>query len=104
VGLGIQFQATPTITLRIGGNHGNSPIDKSNVFSTVPVPAVFENRITAGFGQKVTDSLTLNLGYYHVFKNRVSGPFLTPAGPAPGTKVTTEMTMDALVATFSFSL
>lgn len=104
VGLGLQFQATDTITLRVGGNHGNSPIDKSNVFSTVPVPAVFENRITAGFGQKVTDSLTLNLGYYHVFKNRVSGPFLTPAGPAPGTRVTTEMEMDAVVATFSFSL
>jgi hypothetical protein len=29
---------------------------------------------------------------------------MTPAGPAPGTKVTTEMEMDALVATFSFSL
>jgi len=104
VGLGIQFEATPTITLRIGGNHGDSPIDSSNVFSSVPVPAVFENRVTAGFGQKVTESLTLNLGYYHVFKNRVSGPFLSPAGPVPGTRVTTEMAMDALVATFSFSL
>lgn len=105
VGLGIQFQASPTITLRVGGNHCDSPIDSSNVFSTVPVPAVFENRVTAGFGQKVTDSLTLNLGYYHVFKNRVSGPFLSPViGPVPGTKVTTEMAMDAVVATFSFSL
>jgi long-chain fatty acid transport protein len=104
VALGLQFQATPTITVRLGGNHCDSPIDSSNVFSAVPVPAVFENRITAGFGQKVTENLTLNLGYYHVFKNRVSGPFMTPAGPAPGTKVTTEMEMDALVATFSFSL
>jgi long-chain fatty acid transport protein len=104
VGLGIQFQATPTITVRLGGNHCDSPIDSSNVFGAVPVPAVFQNRITAGFGQQVTSSLTLNLGYYHVFKNRVSGPFQTPAGPAPGTRVTTEMEMDALVATFSFSL
>jgi long-chain fatty acid transport protein len=104
VGLGVQFKATPTITVRVGGNHCDSPIDSSNVFGSVPVPAVFENRITAGFGQQVTDNLTLNLGYYHVFKNRVSGPFQTPAGPAPGTRVTTEMEMDALVATFSFSL
>ena len=104
VGLGVQFQATPTITLRVGANHGDPPIDSSNVFGAVPVPAVFQDRITAGFGQKVTSNLTLNLGYYHVFKNRVSGPFLSPAGPVPGTRVTTEMTMDALVATFSFSL
>src|SRR5436309_4798188 len=105
VALGLQFEATPTIILRVGGNHGNSPIDSSNVFQSVPVPAVFENRITAGFGQKVTDSLTLNLGYYHVFKNRVSGPFVSPViGPVPGTRVTTEMAMDAVVATFSFNL
>ena len=103
-GLGIQFQATSTITVRVGANHCDSPIDSSNVFQSVPVPAVFEDRITAGFGQKVTPNLTLDLGYYHVFKNRVSGPFMSPAGPVPGTRVTTEMAMDAVVATFSFSL
>ena len=43
-------------TLRLGGNHGDSPIESDRVFFTVPVPAVFEDRITAGFGMRVTPS------------------------------------------------
>ena len=92
------------MTLRLGGNHGDSPIESDRVFFTVPVPAVFEDHITAGFGMRVTPSLVANLGYYHVFKNRVSGPIFTPGGPIPGSRITTEMEMDSLVATFSFDL
>ena len=102
--LGIQYEATPSLTLRLGGNHGDSAIESDRVFFTVPVPAVFEDHITAGFGMKVTPSLTANLGYYHVFENRVDGPLYSPAGPIPGSRITTEMTMDSLVATFSFGL
>lgn len=103
--LGIQFQATPSVTLRLGGNHGDSAIESDRVFFTIPVPAVFEDHITAGFGMKVTPSLVANLGYYHVFKNRVDGPIFSPViGPIPGSRVTTEMEMDAIVATFSFDL
>lgn len=103
--LGLQFQATPGVTLRLGGNHGDSAIESDRVFFTVPVPAVFEDHITAGFGMKVTPSLTANLGYYHVFENRVDGPIYSPAtGPIPGSRVTTEMAMDSIVATFSFDL
>lgn len=105
IALGIQYRATDKVTLRLGGNHGDSAIESDRVFFTVPVPAVFEDHITAGFGMKVTPSLTANLGYYHVFENRVSGPIYSPAtGPIPGSRVTTEMAMDALVATFSFDL
>jgi long-chain fatty acid transport protein len=103
--LGLQFQATPSVTVRLGGNHGDSPIESDRVFFTVPVPAVFEDHITAGLGIRVTPSLVANLGYYHVFENRVSGPIYSPAtGPIPGSRVTTEMAMDSLVATFSFDL
>jgi len=105
ISLGIQYEATPNLTLRLGGNHGDSAIESDRVFFTVPVPAVFEDHITAGFGMRVTPSLVANLGYYHVFENRVSGPIYSPAtGPIPGSRITTEMTMDSLVATFSFSL
>jgi len=103
--LGLQYQATPGVTLRLGGNHGDSAIESDRVFFTMPVPAVFEDHISAGFGMKVTPSLTANLGYYHVFENRVDGPIYSPAtGPIPGSRITTEMTMDSLVATFSFDL
>ncbi len=103
--LGIQYQATPKVTVRLGGNHGDSAIESDRVFFTVPVPAVFEDHITAGLGVRVYQNLVANLGYYHVMKNRVSGPIFSPViGPIPGSRVTTEMEMDSIVATFSFDL
>ena len=103
--LGLQYQVNPNFTVRLGGNHNQSAIESDRVFFTVPVPAVFEDHITAGFGMRVTPSLVANLGYYHVMKNRVSGPIFSPAtGPIPGSRITTEMEMDSIVATFSFDL
>lgn len=105
IALGLQFRASDKLTLRLGGNHSDSPIESDRVFFTVPVPAVFEDRVTAGLGFRVYENLQANLAYYHVFENRVSGPIFSPAtGPIPGSRVTTEMAMDSLVATFSFDL
>jgi hypothetical protein len=53
---------------------------------------------------RATEHLTLDAAYYHVFENRITGPFLGPTGPVPGTSVTTEMAMDSIVLTFSFNL
>jgi long-chain fatty acid transport protein len=101
---GVQWRATDRFTLRGGYNRGQNPIPEERTFLTVPVPAIFEDRVCGGFGLRVNDSLELNAAYYHVFENRITGPFLGPAGPVPGTSVTTEMAMDSVVLTFSFTL
>ncbi len=102
--IGVQFRATDKLTLRAGYNVADNAIPESQTFVTVPVPAIFEDRVTAGFGTRVNEHLELNAAYYHVFENRITGPFLGPTGPVPGTSVTTEMTMDSIVLTFSFNL
>jgi long-chain fatty acid transport protein len=104
VALGVQFRATDRLTLRAGYNVSDNPIPEERTFFTVATPAIFEDRVTAGLGIQATESLQLNLGYYHVFENRISGPFVSPVGPVPNTEVTTEMEMDAVLATFSFHL
>jgi len=101
---GVQWRATDKVTLRGGYNRGENPIPDELTFINVAVPAIFEDRVTAGFGMRVNESLELNAAYYHVFENRITGPFLGPTGPVPGTSVTTEMTMDSIVLTFSFNL
>ena len=101
---GVQWRATDTITLRAGYNVAENAIPEERTFVTVPVPAIFEDRVTAGFGTRVNEILTLDAAYYHVFENRITGPFLGPTGPVPGTSVTTEMAMDSIVLTFTFNL
>lgn len=104
-GLGVQFQATPKFSLRAGYNETEGAIPDEAAFFNVASPAVFGTHITAGLGVGVTESLTLNLGYYRALSEEISGPFISPiAGPVPGTNVTTEVTLDSILATFSFSL
>jgi long-chain fatty acid transport protein len=103
--LGIQFQATPKFALRAGWNETEGAIpDEATIFN-IASPAVFGSHATVGMGVGVTETLTMNLGYYRAFAEEISGPFISPvAGPIPGTRITTETTLDSILATFSFNL
>lgn len=102
---GIQLQATPKLALRAGYNQTEGAIPDEAAFFNVASPAVFGKHATLGIGIGVTETLTLNAGYYRAFSEEISGPFISPViGPVPGTRVTTEMTLDGLLATFSFNL
>ncbi|HEX6903428.1 MAG TPA: outer membrane protein transport protein [Thermoanaerobaculia bacterium] len=103
--IGVQYRATDRITLRGGYNVAENPIPEERTFFTVSVPAIFEDRVSLGVGLRVNEALELNAGYYKVFENRITGPFVNPAiGPVPGTSVTTEMSMESILVAFSFNL
>lgn len=103
--LGIQFQATPRFALRAGWNETEGAIPDEATFFNVASPAVFGSHATVGLGFGVTETLTMNLGYYRALSEEISGPFVSPViGPVPGTRVTTETTLDGILATFSFNL
>jgi long-chain fatty acid transport protein len=104
-GLGVQFQAMPRLTLRAGYNQTENAIPDQAAFFNVASPAIFGKHACVGMGIQVTPSLTMNAAYYRAFSEKISGPFISPvSGPVPGTRVTTEMTLNSIVATFSFSL
>ncbi len=48
-----------------------------------------------------TPTLAIQAGYYHAFRNSISGPLLSPAGPAPGTSVTSSLSEDSFLIQFS---
>lgn len=89
--------------LRAGYNHADSPIQEERAVASVPAPATFEDHATVGVGYRVGQHLRLDLAYYKAFQHEVSGPFLSPAGPVPGTSVTHSNESDSMVSTFSFS-
>jgi len=102
--IGVQFKVTDRLALRAGYNHSENPIPATNTFLTVVTPAIFEDHYCVGFGYKATRSLSLDAAYYHVPQNEITGPFLGPTGPVPGTSVTTNSGMDSVVLTFNFGL
>jgi len=104
VALGVQWQASPTWTLRAGYNRSESAVPPESAFGNVASPAIFEDHWCVGAGWRVTPALVLNLAYYKIPENRVTGPFVSPAGPVPGTSVTNTMEVDSFLFGFSFDL
>jgi long-chain fatty acid transport protein len=102
--IGLQYKATDKFAVRAGYNHSEVPIPAERTFLTVEVPAVFVNHYCVGLGFHATDILTLDLAYYQVPNSSITGPFLGPTGPVPGTSVTTRSGMKSVVATFNFAL
>ncbi len=102
--IGLQYKATEKFAVRAGYNHSEVPIPAERTFLTVEVPAVFVNHYCVGLGFHATDILTLDLAYYQVPNSTITGPFLGPTGPVPGTSVTTRSGMKSVVATFNFAL
>ncbi len=104
IALGVQYRVAPKLALRGGYNKGDNPIPDDRAFFTVSTPAIFEDRYCAGLGFQATENMNLDIAYYHVNDNEITGPFVGPTGPVPGTSVTTAMEMDSVVVTFNFGL
>ncbi|MEP7012194.1 MAG: outer membrane protein transport protein [Acidobacteriota bacterium] len=102
--LGIQFAATPKLTLRGGYNKSDNPIPDSQTFFSLFAPGIFENHGTAGIGYQVGEKMRLDLAYYRAFKNDASGPLFTLSGPVPGAGVKQEIALESIILTLSFHL
>lgn len=102
--LGVELRATPAVALRAGYNRSDSAVPPESAFGNVASPAVFEDHLTLGLGWQAYDALEINLGVYRVFENEVTGPFVGPQGPVPGTSVTNTMQIDSGLLTFTFHL
>ncbi len=104
IAVGAQFQLNERLTGRLGWNQSENPIPDAGTFFSLVAPGVFRDHYTGGVGLKVTDALTLDLTYYRATEADGEGPFLGATGPVPGSSVRQEISIDSMVATFSFKL
>ncbi|RMG67174.1 MAG: hypothetical protein D6715_05330 [Calditrichaeota bacterium] len=73
VKIGLQIKASESLTVRAGASHGEQPIPTSDVLFNILAPGVIEDHITAGFSQKLSPKLTLNVAAMHAFSHSVVG-------------------------------
>ncbi len=102
--LGLQYQATPKLTLRGGYNKADNPIPDAQTFFSLFAPGLFQDHATAGLGYQVGERLRLDLAYYKAFNNDATGPLFTLSGPVPGASVSQEIALESLLLTLSFHL
>ncbi len=99
---GVEHRRPGGLALRGGFNISESAVPEDLAFFNIQAPAIQENHLTVGLGIP-TGPVEVNLAYYHVFKADISGPFLSPAGPVPGSRVTSEISIDSLLLSLSFT-
>ncbi len=77
--LGAEYQWNPNLTVRAGAAFESSPIDITN--RAVRVPDTDRIWLTTGLGYKLSQKLSMDLGYAHIF-GRQSGVDIVSGNPA----------------------
>ena len=109
--LGLQFQATEKLPLRIGYTYSSNPIDDELAFFSIPATAVIENAAQFGLGYVINDKMKVDAVYHYGFRgDGASGTLLSPAaitpsnplGKLPGTSVSYDMSTSMFQISFSY--
>jgi len=90
--IGVQYKPVPALALRAGFNYGKNPVEDHDgwdgttfesvqgkqvsrfnyeVLRITGFPAIVEKHLTAGIGYKISQTVLINLGYMHAFKNTI---------------------------------
>ena len=71
--LGVQWQYSDKLALRVGYNHSDNPIRASDVTFNILAPGVVKDMYTAGFTYAVDAKSELTMAYMHAMNNSVTG-------------------------------
>jgi long-chain fatty acid transport protein len=71
---GLEWRATPVLTLRAGYATGKQPIPESEVLFNILAPGVIEQHATVGAGYRLSKGSALNLAVTRAFSKTVTGP------------------------------
>jgi long-chain fatty acid transport protein len=96
--LGVQWQATPQLTLRAGVNRGQNPIQPRDVTFNIIAPGVTTTHLTLGGTYALSPSTELTVAYMHAPRKSVSGASMFNAlmGPGAGGTETIRMSQNSL--------
>lgn len=108
IAVGARYALNEDLTLRIGYNYAQSPIDEKDVFNNIAFPAVVEQHLGLGATYNFGPHWALSASYMHAFKEDVTGSKDVPQaytnlGFAPdSTKTDIELVEDSVGMQISY--
>jgi long-chain fatty acid transport protein len=99
--LGVQWEMSPTLTLRAGFNRGDNPIRSDDVTFNILAPGVMEQHFTLGGTMKLSKTDEVSGFFMHAKKNSVTGLAIPQALGGPGGTETIEMSQNSLGLQYS---
>ncbi len=100
--LGVEYAYAKNLVLRAGWNHGDNPIQASDVTFNILAPGIIQDHVTLGFTYALPVGGEVTMAYTHAFENDVSGA-TNPAFPAGGTD-TIKMYQDSIGIAYSMKM
>ena len=96
VALGIQRKLNEMIDVRAGYTANENPIPSSQTQLAVAAPLYYQHQGSVGATLHLSTNVDVNLAYTYAFESEISGPLATPAGPVPGSSITTSLSAHLL--------
>ena len=90
--------------MRLGYSYNQNPIPAQLTFINLGSSGVFQHGLTMGATYRFTSRLSASAAWVHGFSRGITGPYLTPAGPVPGTDVRASQVTDSGVFGVSLML
>jgi len=78
VKVGMEYQASPKLTLRCGYNHSGVPFPRHETFFNLLAPGIVQHHASVGATWKLSGGKELSLAYYHAFGNTLDGQSSIP--------------------------
>lgn len=105
--LGLAWQVNPRWTVRVGYNHGDTPISADQTLLNIMAPATVEDHLTLGATWKLEGGHELTLHYMHAFEKEIRGKgSITPSGLPDGVdfgEADIRMSQDSLGVGYSWA-
>jgi long-subunit fatty acid transport protein len=89
VATGAQVRLTDALYLRGGYTYNQSLYQDNEATIAVLAPIYYQHQLACGASLQVSPSVWFSLAYAYYFEDSLTGPILTPAGPLPGSTLTT---------------
>lgn len=77
--LGVSYDYSKDLTLRVGINHSDQPIPAGETLFNVLAPGVVQDHLSLGLTWKTADKQEFSVAYTHAFKKTVKGSGSIPA-------------------------
>jgi long-chain fatty acid transport protein len=90
--LGMQWQQSPGLTLRLGYNYSQNPIRPEDVTINILAPGVVQHHVTAGATWKIDPASAVTVAAMYAFNNDVQGASLLNSF-VPGLNATEKIEM-----------
>ncbi|HRX81043.1 MAG TPA: outer membrane protein transport protein [Pirellulaceae bacterium] len=98
--LGGSYDWTERTRTRIGYLYTENPIREELTAFNVGAAAFYQHSLCVGLEHDLSQTFSVAASYCHLFDSHIEGPYQTPLGPVPGSRVALDLNADL----FSFNL